>query len=173
MPKDTLVCLFQHDKKTGKKKHTALGFNNETVECQNGVQHKKLDSRFTHWGIPACVSEDYVPPAEKPKEDKVSKPTLKKGASGANVKTLQKLLIAKGYSCGAKGADGKFGDSTLAAVKAFQKDAGLKADGIVGADTWAALDKTPATYTVTIKGLDKTSAQEICNKYKNATMKEG
>ena len=174
MPKDTLVCLFEYNPDKKNMKHTGLGFNNETVECQVGVQYsKKRSSKWTHWAIPACVSEDYVPPAEEPKEDKVSKPTLKKGATGARVKELQKLLIEKGYSCGSKGADGKFGNGTLAAVKAFQKDAGLKADGVVGADTWAALDKTPATYTVTIKGLDKTSAQEICNKYKNATMKEG
>ena len=177
MPQDQLVCLFQ--RKGSKMAHTGLGFGNETVECQVGVQYfKKRSSKWTHWGLPACCAEDYVPPsekpaAEKPKEDNVSKPTLKKGASGSSVKELQKLLIEKGYSCGSKGADGKFGDSTLAAVKAFQKAAGLKVDGIVGAATWEALQKTPETYTVTIKGLDKTSAQEICNKYKNATMKEG
>ena len=183
MPKDTLVCLFQYNPEKQNMKHTGFGYNNETVECQVGVQYsKKRSSKWTHWAIPACCAEDYVPPAEKPqaekpKEDKVSssKPTLKKGASGSNVKTLQKLLIAKGYSCGTKGADGKFGDSTLAAVKQFQKDNGLKADGIVGAKTWEALEKVPADselYTVIITGQTKTSAQEICAKYKNATMKK-
>ena len=156
--------------------HTGFGYGGETVECQNGVQYfAKRNSKWTHWAIPACCGDEYVPPAEKPKEDKVSKPTLKKGASGSNVKELQKLLIAKGYSCGPKGADGKFGDSTLAAVKQFQKDWGLKQDGIVGAETWKMLESTPdkaTLYTVTITGQTREAAQEICAKYKTATMKE-
>lgn len=179
-PTDQLVVLYAQNKqkKTLSMKHTALGWGNETIECAVGVQHKtKRDAQFTHWGIPACMAEDYVPPAEKPKEDKVSssKPTLKKGASGSNVKTLQKLLIEKGYSCGTKGADGKFGDSTLAAVKQFQKDNGLTVDGVVGAKTWAALENTPEktkTYTVTIKGATKKEADELKAQFKSVSVKE-
>ena len=52
------------------------------------------------------------------------------------------MLIAKGYSCGAAGADGDFGAGTYNAVKKFQAANGLEADGIVGANTWAALLKT-------------------------------
>ena len=173
-PEDQLVVLFEYNPAKKNMKHTGLGWGNETVECQVGVQHfKQRSSKWTHWAIPACCAEDYVPPAEKPKEDKVSKPTLKKGASGANVKELQALLIARGYSCGAKGVDGKFGNDTLAAVKAFQKDNGLKVTGTVDAGTWEALETAPAVvrYTVTITGLDKKTAQEVCDKYKNATMK--
>ena len=175
MPKDTLVCLFQYNPDKHNMKHTGLGYNNETVECQVGVQYfKKRSSKWTHWAIPACMSEDYVPPAEKPKEGKVSKPMLKKGASGEKVKDLQKLLIAKGYSCGAKGADGKFGNDTLAAVKAFQKANGLKDDGIVGADTWAALEKeSPEYYTVTVPHLTNDQADALVKQYPNATKKKG
>ena len=39
------------------------------------------------------------------------------------------------------GADGTFGKQTLAAVKQFQKDCGIKVDGIVGKDTWGKLLK--------------------------------
>lgn len=72
----------------------------------------------------------------------VSYPTIKLGSKGADVKKAQKLLIAKGYSCGAAGADGDFGAGTYNAVKKFQVANGLEADGIVGAKTWAALLKT-------------------------------
>ena len=74
--------------------------------------------------------------------DTVSYPTIKLGSKGSDVKKAQQLLIAKGYSCGAAGADGDFGAGTYNAVKKFQTDNGLEADGIVGANTWAALLKT-------------------------------
>ena len=74
--------------------------------------------------------------------DTVSYPTIKLGSTGSDVKKAQQLLIAKGYSCGAAGADGDFGAGTYNAVKKFQTDNGLEADGIVGANTWAALLKT-------------------------------
>ena len=75
----------------------------------------------------------------------VSYPTIKLGSKGADVKKAQRLLIAKGYSCGTAGADGDFGAATYNAVKKFQADNGLEADGIVGAKTWAALLKTEQT----------------------------
>ena len=66
---------------------------------------------------------------------------LQKGDSGDAVKTMQKMLIACGYSCGSAGADGSFGENTLSAVKAFQKAAGVTVDGIYGSVTRAALEK--------------------------------
>ena len=72
----------------------------------------------------------------------VSYPTIELGSKGSDVKKAQQLLIAKGYSCGVAGADGDFGAGTYNAVKKFQADNGLEADGIVGDNTWAALLKT-------------------------------
>ena len=76
-------------------------------------------------------------------ESKVSKgvcnvevKVLRKGSKGAEVKALQTLLIGYGYSCGAAGADGDFGNGTDTAVKKYQNAKGLNADGIVGANTW-------------------------------------
>ena len=74
--------------------------------------------------------------------DTVNYPIIKLGSKGSDVKKAQQLLIAKGYSCGTAGADGDFGAGTYNAVKKFQADNGLEADGIVGANTWAALLKT-------------------------------
>lgn len=58
------------------------------------------------------------------------------GDAGEDVEMIQQRLIELGYSCGYYGADGIFGYSTESAVKAFQRDHGLAADGIVGPDTW-------------------------------------
>lgn len=66
------------------------------------------------------------------------KGVLKLGSKGEEVRKLQERLSTIGYTPGK--ADGSFGANTKAAVAAFQKDAGLSADGIVGAKTWAALD---------------------------------
>lgn len=66
---------------------------------------------------------------------------LRKGSEGKEVKTLQRLLIACGYSCGSAGADGDFGSGTLAAVKKYQVAHKLTADGIVGAKTWESILK--------------------------------
>jgi peptidoglycan hydrolase-like protein with peptidoglycan-binding domain len=65
---------------------------------------------------------------------------LAKGSKGAQVKSMQTLLIRKfSISCGTSGADGDFGNGTLTAVKTFQRRKGLEADGICGHDTWSAL----------------------------------
>ena len=61
---------------------------------------------------------------------------MKKGSTGGDVKTLQELLNQLGASLT---VDGDFGSKTEAAVKAFQKKAGLKQDGKYGDQTHAAL----------------------------------
>ena len=66
-------------------------------------------------------------------------PVLRKGARGNITKLMQLRLIARGYSCGASGADGIFGDDTREAVKRFQAANGLSRDGVVGPNTWAKL----------------------------------
>jgi peptidoglycan hydrolase-like protein with peptidoglycan-binding domain len=67
----------------------------------------------------------------------MDEPTLQNGSQGEWVTYLQQLLSQAGYDPG--GVDGVFGDGTLQAVRNFQNDQGLAADGIVGAATWAAL----------------------------------
>ena len=58
---------------------------------------------------------------------------------GDDVRVLQEKLLYLGFSPGK--ADGMYGPITESAVVAFQKKSGLEADGCVGTDTWAALDK--------------------------------
>jgi len=59
-----------------------------------------------------------------------SRPTLRIGASGAYVLTLQRRLISLGYWLGS--ADGQFGDLTRQSVMAIQKVAGLTRDASAG-----------------------------------------
>ena len=62
------------------------------------------------------------------------KVVIRKGASGTFVYLIEFILSAKGYYTGAM--DASFVSDLQAAVKAFQKAVGLKADGVVGAETW-------------------------------------
>ena len=61
------------------------------------------------------------------------------GSSGEEVRKLQNALMSAGYDVGSSGADGKFGRSTSAAVKKYQKDMGLSVDGVAGKNTQGAL----------------------------------
>ena len=65
---------------------------------------------------------------------------LRKGDRGEAVREMQEALMARGYDLGRWGADGIFGKQTLKAVKAFQEDCGIKADGIVGRITYGKLN---------------------------------
>jgi len=59
---------------------------------------------------------------------------------GAGVIRLQQILNDSGL--GPLVVDGQFGPKTEAAVKTFQGNQGLKADGIVGGLTWTDLLNT-------------------------------
>lgn len=62
--------------------------------------------------------------------------TVAAGASSSVVSGIQYLLRAHGHVVA---ADGSFGPATQAAVAAFQADAGLAPDGVVGPVTWPRL----------------------------------
>lgn len=63
---------------------------------------------------------------------------LKQGSRGKEVKDLQQTLKKRGYYVG--NVDGIFGPKTFRAVCEFQRDAGIKSDGIVGPQTRKALE---------------------------------
>jgi peptidoglycan hydrolase-like protein with peptidoglycan-binding domain len=66
-------------------------------------------------------------------------PMLQLGAEGWQVTRLQRLLDARACLPEDAEIDGDFGPVTEAAVKKFQKLAGLDPDGIAGPLTWHAL----------------------------------
>ena len=97
------------------------------------------------------------------------------------LKELQTMLLKLGYDLGPCGIDGDFGKATEAAVRSFQSDHRLAADGICGAKTWAELEKSvnvisvkpkEVTYCVTIGGLDLTQAQALIRNYPGSVLKE-
>ena len=91
-------------------------------------------------------------------------PSLQVGFKGSSeVRRLQKRLKELGYYNGS--VDGDFGKGTEAAVKAFQKDNGLSADGKAGAKTLEklysrnALTKKQANATATPRATAKATAR--------------
>ena len=62
---------------------------------------------------------------------------LYRGLEGNLTKTLQGFLICNGYNT--NGFDGIFGNSTESAVKAYQKNNKITADGIAGKETFSIL----------------------------------
>lgn len=85
--------------------------------------------------------------------DVVVSNSLKEGMKDSSeVKAMQARLIELGYLTGS--ADGDYGRATTDAVKAFQKQAGLTADGIAGASTQKAVYSSDAKSK-------KTEADEI------------
>ena len=89
----------------------------------------------------AAIAAHYGVKPEEKAEDGVTiqLPILRSGDKGETVKAMQILLIGRKYSCGAYGADGAFGLATDYAVRRFQREHGLEADGICGPETWEKL----------------------------------
>lgn len=142
------------------KPHVGLYIGNgEVIEAAgtvSGVIKSKLtDKKWKYWGELKGVDYGASPQDEKP--------TLRKGSKGEYVVSLQTALHNRGYDLGKCGIDGDFGSATDAAVRRFQRDVGLTADGIVGRDTWHALETVaqPALQTVHIPGLTASQVEEV------------
>lgn len=68
--------------------------------------------------------------------------TLRRGYTGDDVVTVQQRLKELGYYTGS--IDGVYGSGSIAAATAFQKNNGLKVDGLTGQSTYAALFSSSA-----------------------------
>lgn len=122
----TAVFIYRADEDN--RSHVGLYIGDgkciEAQSTQAGVVKSKI-TRWDEWGELKGVAY----------EEAVTVNTLRRGSSGQEVKEMQEMLIALGYSCGSYGADGKYGQATQDAVTAFQRDNGLTEDGIAGAET--------------------------------------
>lgn len=104
------------------------GFNFDEVEHLRKVGPYNILQYSRGEGKPVVFEDDDNPATTK---------GLKSVISKSSVKKYQKKLSEMGYDLGE--IDGIAGKKTKAAVKKFQKDAGLEVDGIVGRKTKAAL----------------------------------
>lgn len=137
LPRNKVCLVFRKDS-DGKMHHVGVYMGDGSVIHARGhaygVVHQQLeDVTFTHYGIPSGLYDNVFP-------------TVRKGNSGEYVTILQQALNSAGISIE---TDGKFGKNTETAVKTFQGQHGLTADGICGKNTWAALapylpDQEPA-----------------------------
>ena len=114
------------------------------VEEERGTQSGCILSPLATWDEVAELTDaDYTGEIYET-FDILPLDTLTKGARGELVRYLQVALVDAGYDIG-KGKDGKplidgiFGGEVLSAVRAFQHDHGLTADGKVGQKTWTAI----------------------------------
>jgi hypothetical protein len=137
----------------------------QVIHCSGTVKRGKVTDRgWTHYAIPKGLEDTPMPD---------TKPTLRRGSKGEYVTLLQTMLIQRGYDVGKWGADGAFGAATESAVKLFQTDHGLPSDGVVGANTWAALESgKQELYTVTIQHISRSVADEIIKKFGGTMTKE-
>lgn len=131
---DVVCCLFRQS--GSKMEHTGMHIGGgRVIHCSAGVQTGSIGQGWTHYAVPVGLySADEIEQAGRIKVRK----TLRKGASGDEVRELQAMLAALGYDVGT--VDGAFGSATESAVRAFQTTKGLTVDGICGTATWAALD---------------------------------
>ena len=81
--------------------------------------------------------------------------TLRKGYTGADVIAVQQKLKELGFYSGS--VDGVYGTGSIAAVKKFQQQNGLTADGLVGSRTYAAL-MSASTGSSSNSGSDNSSS---------------
>lgn len=96
------------------------------------------DARIYGYAVPDYTGEEII--ENNPSESYTNKPLVYKGKTGETVKYIQNKLINKGYFLGRTGADGIFGFQTEKAVRQFQIDNSLSADGIIGPLTWEKLE---------------------------------
>ena len=169
MPTDRICCVFMQNGST--MSHTGLyvGYG-RIIHCSGEVKEGKTTDRgWTHYAIPKGIEGEIPVPTPTP-----TYPTLRKGSKGEYVTLLQTKLIQKGYDLQPFGADGSYGNKTVAAVKQFQKDVGLTADGVTGPKTWnAILNGETVYYTVMIKHLGKKVAEDIVKQYGGTMTAEG
>lgn len=146
------VIFFDWDHKAEDKPLDHVGIvlgvdgNTVTYINANGNDHEhvtiqtidKNAASIAYWMRPLNKSESNSDASED-KIVVIELRQIKRGMSGKDVEAMQAILIAKGYSCGTYGSDGDFGENTEKAVRNFQTDRKISADGIVGEKTWAEL----------------------------------
>ena len=189
LPRDQPAILFKQDGENPEvMAHTGFylgdGYAVDARGHAKGILHTRLeDYPWTHYAIPRGAAEESDPEDPDFTDDGESvtttRPYLRKGAKGEDVRYLQTALMAMGYGLPRYGVDGSYGRETQQAVIDLQIDQGLDPDGICGPKTWNAIEmalaggsETPEDeeplYTVTIEHLTREEAQVLMDSYVGA-----
>ena len=121
-----------------------LGYYNGTVDSTFGsgtyaaVRAFQQKNGLTADGVAGSETLKKLDSAYKNADSDKDDDSLRKGATGSAVKDLQTKLKKLGFYNAS--IDGDYGDTTVAAVKAFQKKYNLTADGVAGSETLKKLD---------------------------------
>ena len=145
---------------------------NNGLKADGAAGKKTYEKLFSVSAVPYAVQDAPTPvPSEISRTAETSAAqssvwtTLRSGDSGNDVKQLQENLIQLGYMSGTP--DGKYGTKTVGAVKAFQKNNGLKEDGTAGPDTLRAL------YSGTAKEAPGGTASATASSSSGGSLKQG
>ena len=142
-----LVCCVFIKKSDGSWSHTGLHVGGGLIiHCSGEVKEDTVGGSrdWNYYAIPNGLYTDEE--LKNAHEGSQIMRTLKKGATGEDVRALQEMLNKIGYNCG--DADGKYGSKTAAAVERFQRDHGLTVDGIAGPETQMRLATAAADPTI-------------------------
>lgn len=121
------------------KKGEVVGYMGKTGTATGAHLHWGI-KRNGEWIDPAPYLDADYPVAPAVKYITLEVPVLKQGSKGETVKAMQILLDSYGYKDEMKeSAYGSFGGKTDKALRRYQKDHGLAADGSCGPATWASL----------------------------------
>lgn len=129
------------------------GFHDNAEEAQWLVDNMPLIARETAMAVCLYFKVPYVPAqvqtptetaqqpvAQMPNTCMVELPVLAPGSLNRQaVKSLQRLLIRRGYSCGFYGDDGDFGNGTKEALMKYQQAKSLPKTGVCNSADWSAL----------------------------------
>jgi hypothetical protein len=136
-------------------------------ELRDALKLPPIDKKYcTPISTPVPTAEPEYSAAAKPE---IGNKVYKEKSQGEEIYWVQRTLKDLGYYT--TKCTGKMLARTVKAVKAFQRDRGLAADGIVGPKTWAALEAEPAPdpapapgekrYTVTVRHLTAEEAETL------------
>lgn len=137
-----LVANVLHEYNLKPRRLDTLWTHHDITRHLGGTTHTDPDAYLEYHGTTVRqlihdIEVAYRGEQGKPKSKGAVQLLLNKGDSGRHVKELQKDLIKAGYGKYMEpyGADGQYGNATEKAVREFQKDHGLKVDGIAGPKT--------------------------------------
>lgn len=154
------IQLVIHHRKIWSANYPHSGWRNYSGENHDGHIHAELTPASANTLTVTKINQILGTVVVRPNQPKpidwtrrliMALPELKpgtgaKGKPNEDVQTMQNLLQARGFRShidASGGADGRWGPSTTLDLKAFQKAAKIKPDGVCGKLTWAHLLRQP------------------------------